>query len=216
LTSVAFFDLDLTLVGLNTATAWLKQEVGEGRVSKRQAAKGMTTIALYQLGFSRVEDALLAAIQTLEGQDEAELAARSARFWDAEVQHRLRPGARAALDAHRAAGDHLAVLTSSSIYLGELAARRFGLDVALGTRFEVQGGRFTGRPDGGLCYGAGKLRAAEALARARGVPLGDCAFYTDSLADLPVLEAVGRPHVVHPDPRLKRVARARGWPVLRW
>ena len=39
-------------------------------------------------------------------------------------------------------------------------------------------------------------------------------FYTDSIHDLAVLEAVGHPVAVNPDPRLERVARRRGWPVL--
>jgi hypothetical protein len=34
------------------------------------------------------------------------------------------------------------------------------------------------------------------------------------MTDLPMLEAVGHPHVVNPDRELRRVARERGWPVL--
>ncbi|MGB9880172.1 MAG: HAD family hydrolase, partial [Anaerolineae bacterium] len=36
---------------------------------------------------------------------------------------------------------------------------------------------------------------------------------TDSHSDLPLLELVGHPVAVNPDPRLKRVAQKRGWPV---
>ena len=39
---------------------------------------------------------------------------------------------------------------------------------------------------------------------------------TDSINDLPLLAAVGHPHVVNPDARLAAEAEARGWPVLRW
>ena len=38
--------------------------------------------------------------------------------------------------------------------------------------------------------------------------------YSDSHTDLPFLEAVGRPVVVNPDRDLRRIAAARGWPVL--
>ena len=41
-------------------------------------------------------------------------------------------------------------------------------------------------------------------------------FYTDSISDLPMLERVGRPVAVNPDPRLAVLARRRGWPALRW
>jgi ribosome-binding factor A len=46
--------------------------------------------------------------------------------------------------------------------------------------------------------------------------LDEAIFYTDSYTDLPLLLAVAEPVVVNPDPRLRREARLRGWPVLRW
>jgi phosphoserine phosphatase len=94
---------------------------------------------------------------------------------------------------------------------------QLGLDHSLCNRFEVDGrGLHTGRPLGALCYGHGKVAHAEAYARERGVALESCAFYTDSYTDLPVLERVGRPVAVHPDPRLARVAKRRGWRVEDW
>jgi phosphoserine phosphatase len=62
----------------------------------------------------------------------------------------------------------------------------------------------------------GKLEHARMLAEAHEVDLADCTFYTDSVADLPVLEAVGRPVVVHPDPRLRRLAVKRGMAMEDW
>ncbi len=104
-----------------------------------------------------------------------------------------------------------------SLYLSELVAEELGLDDVLCNRFEVDdSGAHTGRPVGTLCFGAGKLGYAEAYARDRGVSLADCWFYTDSFSDLPVLERVGHPVVVNPDPRLRREAERRGWPVEWW
>ncbi len=41
----------------------------------------------------------------------------------------------------------------------------------------------------------------------------DSAAYSDSINDLPLLESVGNPHAVNPDLALRRIARARGWPI---
>ena len=60
------------------------------------------------------------------------------------------------------------------------------------------------------------MEVAEAWAKAVGVDLAQSAFYTDSTTDLPMLEKVARPFAVGPDPRLRRTARQRGWPVLDW
>src|SRR2546430_2634453 len=70
---------------------------------------------------------------------------------------------------------------------------------------------YLGRP---VCYGEGKIYWAQRFATAQGVDLGRSYFYTDSITDLPVLERVGEPRIVNPDPRLRRVAARRGWPVL--
>src|SRR5258708_21283346 len=50
----------------------------------------------------------------------------------------------------------------------------------------------------------------------KGIDLAGSWAYSDSITDLPMLEAVGRPVAVNPDKDLRRVARERGWPVLRF
>ncbi len=214
--SLAFFDLDRTLLSVNGAELWVRREVRDGWVSRWQAARASLWIASYHLGFVHLERALETAIATLEGQREDEVAARTARFYAEELAGAYRRRTRAVLERHVAAGDTLVMLTSSSVYLARDASRDLGIPHVLCNRFEVRDGLFTGRPDGPLCYGRGKLVHARAFAEARGERLEDAWFYTDSMSDLPVLEAVGRPVVVHPDRRLAAVARARGWPVERW
>jgi HAD superfamily hydrolase (TIGR01490 family) len=138
-------------------------------------------------------------------------------FYRRECQHLVRPGARAVIAEHRAAGDALVMLTSTSNYLSGEFARDLGFDEVLSNRFEVDDdGAFTGRAVEPLCYGQGKLAHARRCAGDRGVDLSDCAFYTDSLADVSVLEVVGRPVIVDPDLRLRRRARAEGWPIVDW
>jgi len=69
-------------------------------------------------------------------------------------------------------------------------------------------------PPMSILEGPLKLAAAQKLAEARGVKLADCAFYSDHVADLPLLEAVGRPFAVGPHAPLAAIARARGWTVV--
>jgi HAD superfamily hydrolase (TIGR01490 family) len=59
-----------------------------------------------------------------------------------------------------------------------------------------------------------KARRLRAVADEEDLDLLPSYAYGDSIADLPLLEAVGRPAAVNPDARLRRVARRRGWPVL--
>ncbi|WP_224245804.1 HAD family hydrolase [Hyalangium gracile] len=215
--SVAFFDLDKTLLAVNSGTLWIRRELALGHITRLQALRASLWIARYHLGFVSMEDAVLAAIGHLAGTPAQALQERTATFYEEQVRPLYRPGALRALEEHRGAGDRLVLLTSSSGYLSELVSRELRLDAILCNRFEVdERGLHTGRPLGAVCFGAGKRTHAEAYAREAGVLLSACSFYTDSYSDLPVLEVVGRPVVVHPDYRLRREAVRRGWPVVDW
>ena len=90
-----------------------------------------------------------------------------------------------------------------------------GFDGALGTICEVEDGVYTGRPVRSL-HGVAKAVAVQELADREGLDLGASTAYSDGHSDLPFLEAVGHPVAVNPDRELRRVAEARGWPVLRF
>ena len=213
---IAFFDLDKTLLAENSGSLWVRSELREGHLGYRMAAKATWWIFKYHLGQASMEHAVLEAIATLEGSQEQTLRERTWRFYEREVQQLYRPGGLQVLEQHRAAGDRLVLLTSASLYLSERVAEELRLDEVLCNRFEVVDEHFTGRPHGELCYGAGKLTHARASAERAGITLSDCSFYTDSTSDLSVLEQVGRPVCVHPDPRLRAIARRRDWPTVDW
>lgn len=214
--SIAFFDLDRTLLATNSATGWIRRELRLGHLGRIDALKAAGWVGLYQLGVGAMEDTIRRAVAGFAGVDEAEIIKRTQAFWEEEVQHQLRPGARAVVEGHRDLGDHLVMLTSSSPYLSAPAAAAFGIDEVLCNHFVVQDGRFTGQTVEPLCYGDGKLFHALASATARGVDLQDCSFYTDSWSDVSVMDKVGRPVAVHPDQRLLRYARKKGWEIADW
>lgn len=215
--AIAFFDLDLTVLSQNSGALWLKAELRGGYVSYWLALKAWGWLVRYHLGFAKMEQAILESIASLEGSLEADVKARTAAFYEREVRHLVRPGALEAIRRHREAGDRLWLLTSSSDYLSDAIAAQLSLDGSLCNRFEVDAsGRYTGKPRGTLCFGPGKVEVARAFAGQAGVALPECAFYSDSASDLPMFEAVGRPVAVNPDPRLRRIALKRGWPVEDW
>lgn len=214
---VAFFDLDKTLLSKNSGGLWVRSELRQGFISPVQAARAGLWLLGYHMGYAQIEGVIRDAISTLKGTPEHVIRARTQAFYTREVASLYRPGARPAVERHRALGHRLVLLTTSSNYLSAPVVDALGLDAALCNRFVVgEDGRFTGEPVEPLCFGEGKLKHARAYADAVGVPLSACAFYTDSVADLPVLEAVGMPVAVHPDPRLARLAATRRWAVERW
>jgi HAD superfamily hydrolase (TIGR01490 family) len=120
---------------------------------------------------------------------------------------------------HLEAGDLVVLTTATNRVITELTAQALGIEHLIATECEVgPDGRYTGRTAGTPNMRDGKVRRLQTWLAARGRALdqADAVFYSDSMNDLPLLEAVPHPVAVDPDPRLAAIAGARGWPVLRW
>ncbi len=212
----AFFDLDLTLISVNSGKLWVQRERRRGRLNARQMLDAAVLIGMYHLGVIDMDAAVRKALDLYRGWPEQRLEQMTRQWYAEEVAHTVAPGAWAVLQTHRAAGQPRILLTSSSPYMSRVVCEHLDLDGFLCTTYEVKDGVFTGAPVLPLCYAEGKVQLAEALARERGYDLNRSYFYSDSYTDVPMLERVGQPRVVNPDLRLRWHARKRGWPVLDW
>jgi HAD superfamily hydrolase (TIGR01490 family) len=119
------------------------------------------------------------------------------------------------VDALKARGISVWFATSSVDFLVQPIVDRLGADGLIASQLEFQDGISTGRFEGRPAFGIEKLRRVKEQADRLAVDLRDCSFYSDSVHDLPLLEAVGTPVAVNPDFRLKKIARQRGWEILR-
>lgn len=92
--------------------------------------------------------------------------------------------------------------------------RYLGFDRLVANSLEFRDGMATGRVMPPLVAEHEKVAAIRRICGELGAEPGESKAYSDSSSDLPMLEAVGHPVAVNPDRRLKRVAKARRWPVL--
>jgi HAD superfamily hydrolase (TIGR01490 family) len=212
----AFFDMDRTLVRVNTARLYVRWRMKRREIGLRTAARAMLWLAQYKLGVVDATSATTEAARALAGRDEASFAAECRTWYEETVRPHVSETARAEVERRRRAGDLCVVLTASTPYGTVPLAEDLGIEHVICSRLEIEDGTFTGRCAEPICYGDGKVTLAERWAREHGVSLADAAFYTDSVSDLPMLMRVGEPRVVNPDPRLRLSAAARGWPVERW
>jgi HAD superfamily hydrolase (TIGR01490 family) len=211
----AFFDMDRTLITVNSARLWVGYLWRQGELSKRDLLRSAAGLLGYRLAIVDMEKLARAAVERLQGEHEGEMRRRVRQWYDAEIRHTVREQMLDVVEDHRRRGHRLVLLTASSPYIAEPLAGDLDLDHVISSRFEVDEGRFTGRLIEPLCYADGKVHLSERWAAERSVDLDKSWFYSDSFTDVPMLERVGNPVVVDPDARLQRWARREGVQMMR-
>ena len=211
----ALFDVDGTLLARNSATLYMRHLRRSGQASRRDLALTLYYLLRYKLGLLDIDGALEESMRFARGKAEAAMRADTEGWYVREVRRWIYPQMAALVAAHRQAGHVTALVTSATRYLGNPLAADLGIAHVLVTHLVVRDGIFTGEAVRPLCYGAGKVHWVRELAGRHDIDLSASYFYTDSITDLPLLEAVGHPRIVHPDVPLRRVARRRRWPIVR-
>ncbi len=211
----AFFDMDRTLLSIDSGTSWMRWLYDRGELSRAGLARALWWSALYKAAVLDLETLATRLVADQAGKPEAEMLARSAVWHRERVDGTVAPAARRALAHHRERGDAIVLLTGSSQYAAEAVGRAVGIEDVLCSRLEVVDGHFTGRI-AQRCFGAHKVALAEQFAATRGIDLARSWFYSDSYNDLPMLRRVGNAVAVNPDHRLRRHARRARWPVELW
>jgi HAD superfamily hydrolase (TIGR01490 family) len=211
----AFFDMDNTLLRVETGMSWVRFLYQRGELPPRMVAKAIYWQVLYKLAVLDMDAVFTKLALTVRGDSEAEMIAKCDIWYREHVAPEVAPAARVAIEHHRQAGHLIVLATGSTQYAARPVARGVGIDHVLSSELEVEDGVFTGRPRA-FCFGHHKVALAERWAERHGVDLAASYFYSDSYNDLPMLERVGTAIAVNADARLRRHARRRGWAAPRW
>jgi HAD superfamily hydrolase (TIGR01490 family) len=213
--AAAFFDMDKTLLRVESGMSWTKFLYKRGELPKRVVAKAIYWSALYKLAVLDMETVFTRLCRDLEGDLEAEMIDKCAIFYQQHLAPEVASRGLAAIAKHRRRGETVVLATGSTQYAAGPVALGAEIEHVLSSRLEVTDGRFTGRASA-LCFGHHKVRLAEQWALQNQIDLSASTFYSDSYNDLPMLQRVGRAVAVNPDPRLRRHASKVGWPIEQW
>lgn len=211
----AFFDMDHTVLTIDTATSWIRWRALRREIGRLELARAMWYGALYKAAVLDLEVLADKLVAELAGQPEAEMVEKAELWRRDTVEGAVAVAARRAIAWHRERGDELVLLTGATQYAAEAVGRLLGFEHVLCSRLEVESGRFTGRLST-RCWGPHKVAMAERFAGEHGLDLARSWFYSDSYNDLPMLSRVGNAIVVNPDVRLRRFARRARWRVEHW
>ncbi|HAO00373.1 MAG TPA: HAD-IB family hydrolase, partial [Halomonas sp.] len=205
--SLAIFDLDNTLLSIDSDHAWGEFLVEQGAVDPvayREANERF--LADYNAGTLDMAAFLEMALKPLAENTPEQLAAWHQQFMASKIEPHILPKAEELLARHRTKGDTLLIITATNRFITGPIAERLGVDDLIAVEPEMVDGRYTGRVDGVPSYREGKVIRLQAWLEAQDITMDGAWFYSDSHNDLPLLEKVDHPVAVDPDDTLRKVA----------
>jgi HAD superfamily hydrolase (TIGR01490 family) len=215
----AFFDLDKTVIAKASIAAFGRPLYRGGLINRRLVARALVSQIIYlHLGASeqklaRVRESMLLLTK---GWDREQIKEIVREALEDIVEPIIYAEALDLIEAHRAAGHKVYLVSASPEEIVQPLAAHLGVDGAIASRAVVdEEGRYTGEMEF-YAYGAFKAEAMRQLAAEQGLDLEESSAYSDSYTDLPMLEAVGHPVAINPDRVLAKVVRERDWEVMQF
>ncbi|MEV0961946.1 MULTISPECIES: HAD family phosphatase [unclassified Streptomyces] len=215
--TAAFFDLDKTVIAKSSALTFSKSFYHGGLINRRAVLRTAYTQFVFLAGgadhdqMERMRKYLSSLCKGWNVEQVKEIVAETLHDL---IDPIIYDEAASLIEDHHTAGRDVVIVSSSGAEVVEPIGELLGADRVVATRLVVgEDGCFTGEVEY-YAYGPTKAEAVKDLAASEGYDLGRCYAYSDSVTDVPMLEAVGHPYAVNPDRALRREASSRGWPVL--
>ena len=214
--TAAFLDLDQTVIAKSSVLAFSKPFLNQGLLNRRTVLK--SSYAQFLMLLSGADHDQMERMRThltnmCTGWNVEQIKAIVNETLHDVVTPLVFAEAAQLIADHKLCGRDVVIVSASGEEIVAPIARALGATHAMATRMVVEDGKYTGEV-AFYCYGEGKAQAIRELAAREGYPLEHCYAYSDSITDLPMLQAVGHPTAVNPDRGLRREAAANGWPVL--
>ena len=218
LESICLFDLDHTLLPLDSDHAWGQYTTHMGWTDAENfAQRNDAFYRQYQQGELDIHAYVQFATQAARERGlQASSIAHQAFMRDVIIPA-MRPEATALVERHRAQGDRMLIVTATNEFVTAPIAEAFGIDTLIAVQLERDpNGELTGQIAGTPSFGPGKVVRLQQWLEQQGLTWAGIrsTFYSDSINDLPLLEKVNHPVATNPDARLRAVAQQRGWPIL--
>jgi len=217
-TRVALFDLDHTLIPIDSDFSWgdFTQKIGwtDPVEFKRRNDKFYED---YKAGALDVHDYVRFATDAVRERGPDEAGRAHERFMHEVIRPVIHRQARDLVDGHKRAGDLVAIVTATNEFVVIPIARELGVAELIAVKLARDAeGWITGDIDGVPTLREGKVHRVDEWLGWRGLSWADTeiTFYSDSTNDLPLLERADHPVATNPDERLRAIATERGWRIL--
>ncbi|MCA1840376.1 MAG: HAD-IB family hydrolase [Actinobacteria bacterium] len=212
----AFFDLDKTIIARSSGLAFGRDLYKEGFITKRLLLKGVAAQFVYLLvgaDENKMEQMREKVLDVTKGWEKAKVQSLIEEVMGDVITPIIFKEAVDLIDEHKAQDRKVFIVSSSPEEIVVPLGHLLDIDAVIASRGKVdEEGRYVGELEF-YCYGPHKIEAINQVAQEQGIDLSKSYAYSDSITDLPMLEAVGFPVAVNPDRALRKEAQDRGWDI---
>jgi len=216
---IAMFDLDHTLLPLDSDYSWGRFTAGLGWVDRTEFDRQNEKFFLdYRAGKLDMDAYVAFATAAFLAQGQVAAEAAHARYLQDIIAPAIHPQAIELVQDYRKQGATTIVITATNEFVASPVARLFGPDLVMTVELQRDAatGWFKGLVHGVPSFREGKVQRIESWLAQQGLTWADVdsSFYSDSINDLPLLERVNKPVATNPDDTLRAIAQNRGWRIL--
>jgi HAD superfamily hydrolase (TIGR01490 family) len=214
--TAAIFDVDDSLLDGNAGTIFTWYLYNH-KVMRADVRSRIPRI-IYEYARNRLteQDMVELGSRSQQGIRADELKAHAHACFERHLRKRITNGAIRLIRKHLLSGHFVLVASGSPQYIVDEIGSHLRVHLAVGTRTRVVDGRATDQILPPVVFREGKRAAVEAVADRFDLDLAQSWLYSDSIADVPLFEAIGNPVVVNPKAPFRTLAERRGWEIVEW
>jgi HAD superfamily hydrolase (TIGR01490 family) len=213
---LAIFDLDDTLIDGDSSSLWLRYMVEQGLAPADMLVREAEMMEAYRRGSLAMEEYMTFTLQPMRARPINEMAQWIERFIAESIAPIVFPQARTLLQHYRTEGRTLLVVSATGEHLVGPISRFLGADDFLAINLGTEHGCYSGDTHGVMTYQQGKVTRLQHWLQQHRQDLEGSHGYSDSINDVPLLQAVDQAHTVNADEALLTIATREGWHRLDW
>jgi HAD superfamily hydrolase (TIGR01490 family) len=211
---VAFFDLDKTILNINSGSILVREAHKRGLMSTPAFLNAVLFSLLYKFHLRDTTRIITGMGKWLCGKSQNAVQSLSETIVSEFLIEAIRPGILSEIKKHKDNNAALVILSSAIIEICTPIKKHLGFDDVICTSMEVNKGVYTGRPEDSYCFDEEKGVRLKNYCDIMNYELNQAFYYGDSIADAKAMRLVGNPNCVSPDKELLEISLKNGWNII--
>jgi HAD superfamily hydrolase (TIGR01490 family) len=213
--ALVIFDLDNTILNGDSDYAMINYLVHTQALDESAGKKNQLFIEDYQRGELDFDAYTTFALSAYIGMTRSEINEFMLPFVAKVIEPMINTLALKIIHDHGDSGDTILLASATNELIVQPIAQRLDIHNVIGTQVKFINGKCTGEYIPPSALGAGKkLLVQQWMQKNNFDDFSGVTFYSDSINDLPLLEAVDFPKAINPDAMLEKISLERGWEII--